>query len=118
MSTRPTLAERKLLRAPDAGCKPGQRMLHGRPYTFNADLLKLHAAEIALRAIPADLSSQPDDEIQTLHGHWLTVHFEAPHDPAVRVIGERICRERSHRETLQLAYGPVVPRPASARVAA
>ena len=43
----------------DRAALPGQRMIDGKPYTFDLGLLNSHRADMLIAAAPADLSTLP-----------------------------------------------------------
>lgn len=47
-------------------CRPGERIVAGKPYVFDAELLNNHLAEQAVADAPADLSSLDDSALASL----------------------------------------------------
>lgn len=48
-------------------CRPGERLVYGRPYVFNMDLLRLHEAHEAVQAaLGADLSAMSYEDLTGL----------------------------------------------------
>lgn len=76
-------------------CRPGERLIAGRPSIFNMGLLNAHLADEALSEAPADLSGLSDDDLTGLFYNWLNA--DARRRAEVREIGARICDERAAR---------------------
>jgi len=97
------------------GFRPGERMVAGRPYVFNAGLLGLHLANEAVQSAPEDLSGLTYDEV---FGLWCSAHKLTSSRPIDRVnlpysvdlemardVARRAADERATRPDYQRAYG-------------
>ncbi|MES2724886.1 MAG: hypothetical protein V4656_17175 [Pseudomonadota bacterium] len=81
--------------------RPGERLVAGKPYVFNEDLLNAHLADKALAAIPADLTTVTDDALTGLFYQWLNA--DARRRPEVEAVGRPICDERARRAAIKAA---------------
>jgi len=50
----------------DRAALPGQRMINGKPYTYDLGLLNSHRADMLIAAAPADLSTLSYDDLTGL----------------------------------------------------
>lgn len=75
--------------------RPGERLVNGRPYTFDLDAVNAYEADRAIAAAPADLASLSAAEVSTLWSAWLNADRRRRAD--VDAFGRRICAERAAR---------------------
>jgi hypothetical protein len=84
----PAMSERTPPLAP--GYRPGERMLDGKPYVFNADLLKRHLQQERIETAPADLGQLTSTQLLLIDyactALWRDVECAELHR---RVIAER-----------------------------
>lgn len=82
------------------GSRPGERMLHGRPYVFDLDRLNAHIADEALQAF-ADAgeaaATLSDDDLTGLFYQWQNRQARLPFDRLTIRVGATICGERARR---------------------
>ncbi len=84
--------------------RPGERLVAGRPYVFDADLLRAYEADLQVESAPEDLSTFTDTEVSELWGAWLNRDRRKPFDALTKAVGERVCAERAARRSLSGAY--------------
>lgn len=98
-----------------AQLRPGERMVAGLPYVFDANLLRLHLAIEAVQASTSrPTSTLSDAEVSSLWGKWLIVDGAKRQDllalPAqpnwtvINAFGTAICDERARRPALSAPY--------------
>jgi hypothetical protein len=75
--------------------RPGERLVAGKPYVYDADALGAHIADERIAAAPADLTTLTDSEVSTLWGAWLNADRRRRRE--VEDFGRRICTERHNR---------------------
>jgi hypothetical protein len=81
------------------GFRPGERMLHGKPYVFNQDLLNAHLADQRVaRGLPADLSGLSESELTEAFYAYIDASYRRRHDHDVVQFGRAVCGERARRE--------------------
>lgn len=76
-------------------CRPGERVVAGRIYTFDQDALNLHLAREREAAAPEDLSELGDDELASLYFAALRIDAATggrDRDLLDRTFAERQCR--------------------------
>lgn len=86
--------------------RPGERLLAGRPYVFNFDLLNAYLADEAVAAAPADLSNLTDEEVSALWGAWMNAARRRLGDARVDEVGRLVCAEKDRRDSLSSAFRP------------
>lgn len=89
----------------DAAPLPGQRMLHGAPYTFDQAVLNAHLADQQLAACPADLTALSWNDLTGLFYAYLNADTRRRWDGEVQRLGKLICEERASRPEYQRAFG-------------
>ena len=84
----------------EPGSRPGERMLDGKPYVFNADLLKRYLHEERIATAPADLTTLSDTDLMSLNyactGRWH--YLWAENTSAAAIEADRIERLQQHVE--------------------
>ena len=63
-------------------CRPGERMLAGKPYVYDADLLLSFKARELVNGAPADLSGLTDAELDALNSAGMRRWFDTQHAEA------------------------------------
>lgn len=90
-------------RAP--GQRPGERMLNGKPYVFNADSLNRYLAEDAVATALADLTSMSVGELASMDYRCIRRLADTGHrDPAALALHARVTAERRARG-MDVAFG-------------
>ena len=80
-------------------CRPGERLVAGRVYVFNADLLNAHLADERLsEGLPSDLSTVSDFALHCAFYAYLNVHARRRGDAEVEAFGTVVCNERAQRQ--------------------
>ena len=69
-------------------CLPGQRLLHGQVWTFDAGLLKRDRATEALASMPTDLSRLTLDELKSLIFATNAVDWSEGREPQRWIVAE------------------------------
>ena len=94
------------------GYRPGERMVAGKPYVFNADLLNLHLAHEDVLSAPLDLRSLSYDALVGLMFKAGLVNTAADGRLPYRLDREasealfrRVCDERATRPEYINTYG-------------
>lgn len=104
------MADGHTFQAPSAalqpGFRPGERMLHGQPYIFNADLLGSYLAEQAIAGAPEDLTGLSYEEINSLVTAYLRL-ARGQRRAELLAFGDRVCAERASRTEYRAVYGKV-----------
>ena len=78
-------------------CRPGERLLAGRPYVYNQDLLNAYEADLAIKNMGEDVGAMSDSELDGLFYQWLNRYARLPLDRLTIRAGTRICGERARR---------------------
>jgi len=90
----------------EPGYRPGERMLHGRPYVFNQDLLNAYLADCTVAdGVPANLAALTYGELTALVGAYLSAWSRRARDPEVQAFGAAVCGERATRPEHVAVYG-------------
>jgi hypothetical protein len=92
----------------EPGCRPGERLVDGRPYVFNADSLNRWLAEEAVATAPVDLSVLTGPQLASLDYRCTRRLTEAGGaDPQALLLHDRVAAER-RRRGLDAPFNPAV----------
>lgn len=69
--------------------RPGERLVAGKPYTFDQDAVNAFEADLAIASAPADLAALSPAEISRLRCAWQNADRRRPRE--VEAFGRRIC---------------------------
>lgn len=98
------------------GYRPGERMVAGKPYVFNAGSLGLYLANEAVLTAPADLTRLSYDDVSALLMAAETVLTARPERTgyaraldvqAAEILAKRAANERASRPEYVKAFGGV-----------
>ena len=94
-------------RAPavEPGHRPGERIVAGRPYISDLNLLNAYEADRAIEAAPADLTALSWNELTELFYAWLNRSGRRRYDGLTDEFGRKLGAERARRPEYQASFG-------------
>lgn len=99
------MAKRAMWERREPGHRPGERMLDGRPYVFNADSLNSYLAEEAVMTAPTDLTGLCKGELAVLDYRCIRRLADTCNtDPIALALHARVTAERRARG-MDAAFG-------------